>query len=163
MNQGADPFDTDLETDFEVDFTEMAEVEPSVGEDYTFVCTDVLANVGRQSGIPKLEFVFRLHADAEGKQPKGGLKCKGWESSVHCSRSKAAAWKMEEVLVALDLCAARGKAKFTREDARGRLVLGHVGKTVLNGRERLQIEYVGVPKQPGKKIKVEEISDDVPF
>jgi hypothetical protein len=158
-----DPFDDMEQTDeFAVDFTGMAESEPKPGEDYTFVCVDVLANQGRESGIPKLEFVFHIWADKDGKKPKDGLPCEGWESSVHCSQSKSALWKMEEVITALALGKPGQKIVFKRLEAVGTLVLGHVMESTFRGRRKLQIEFVGPYHNPGKKIKV-EAKNGAPF
>lgn len=165
-----DPFD-DLDEEFEAPLDEIGGDEPEVDKDYTFVCLDIVKNKGRESGVPKFEFTFRLvgrHPDDEPKTSKaqkelGPLPFAGWEGAVHCSLSNAALWKLAEVLEAMTVAKPGKRTKFTRQDVIGRLVIAHIEEDEFQGRTRAQISYVGkYTPEPGKQIDVDG-DDDIPF
>ena len=165
----SDPFETTQDEEFDVDLEALAATNPAKGESYTFVCTDVISNVGKESGVPKFEFNFELFAGMPvGDKPGNtNIECIGWEDQVHCSKSKAALWKMEQVLVALGVGEPGTKVSFKRSDVVGVLVYGAVEESEFNGRVSVRLDTVSpYAIEPGKRVELkptDQMTGDAPF
>lgn len=126
---------------------------------YEAVCVDVVKNTGKTSGMAKFEFTMRILAGEDGED----VECEGWEDSVHCSLSKAALWKLSEVLEAMQLAKPGERVTFKRSDVVGRMVMVSIERNEYQGRERPRIGAVGVfEKDPGAVVEITP-GDDIPF
>jgi hypothetical protein len=153
-----DPFEAMEDEEFEAPLDSINENDPEYDAVYEAVCVDVVKNTGKTSGMAKFQFTFRVTADEDGED----VECEGWEDDVHCSLSKAALWKLGEVLEAMTIAKPGERVTFKRSDVIGRQVMVSIEKNEYQGRERPRIGAVGVfEKDPGSVIDVQE--GDTPF
>lgn len=152
----SDPFDQAAVFDeFEVDLAQAESNVPPPGV-YVAKCMSVSKDMSK-AGNPMFIWDFRIIGDDHGKKcPASGMSPK----TVYTAVTPKALWKLEEVLVGLQVCKPGEAVKFTKADVVDRLCLIAVEHSEYNGRPQAEISAFK-PYTGGLDKNIS--GDDVPF